>query len=253
MGLIAYEGPSRIDNKPIVVIVTGEKGDTANEKTGPMAQTWILRSDISPNVAIHTGEDVSICGSCPLRGIIQKNEDGSTKNMGRSCYVTVRNAPLAVWNAWQRGSYAEIGQQAWKDIKTRLGSYGDPAAIPFKILKNLIDKGSGKWTGYTHQWRIKKFQALRKLVMASTSSVEETKLAWKKGWRTFRIRKAGEPLLPGEIECPASEEGGKRRTCDTCGACNGIGLNMSRQNAVSVSIVVHGTKAALLNYEKFAV
>jgi len=253
MGLIAYQGPSRIDGQPVVMIVTGEKGDTANEKTGPMAQSWILRADMSPTVAVNEGEDKSICGSCPLRGLIQKNDDGTTKNVGRSCYVSVRNAPLAVWNAWQRGRYAELGQNAWAGIKTRLGSYGDPAAIPFKILKALVGKGSGKWTGYTHQWRLLKFQALRKLVMASTSSIEETKLAWAKGWRTFRIRKAGEPLLPGEIECPASEEGGKRRTCDTCGACNGIGLNGSRQGAVSVSIVVHGGLAVLSNYEKFAV
>lgn len=65
MGLIAYQGPSRIDGQPVVMIVTGEKGDTANEKTGPMAQSWILRADMSPALAINQGEDKSICGSCP--------------------------------------------------------------------------------------------------------------------------------------------------------------------------------------------
>ena len=58
MSLVAYQGPSRIDGKtPVVVLVSGEKGDSANEKTGPMAQTWILTADIASYVAIHTGAD----------------------------------------------------------------------------------------------------------------------------------------------------------------------------------------------------
>ena len=252
MSLVAYQGPSRIDGKtPVVVLVSGEKGDSANEKTGPMAQTWILTADIAPYVAIHTGADEAICGQCPLRGLVTKipGQDG-TKNVGRSCYVSVRNAPRAVWQSWKRGNYKEIGQAAWSGLMTRLGAYGDPAAVPFRVLVDLIKRGSGKWTGYTHQWRQRKFQPLRKLVMASTSSVEETLEAQSKGWRTFRIRKPGEPLLKGEFECPASEEAGKKKTCDTCGACNGIGLKGQRSRVPSVSIVVHGTKGALGNYDR---
>lgn len=250
MGLIAYTGPSRINGKPVVLLVSGENGESSNEKTGPMAQTWILPADVAPHVAIHTGDDESVCGGCPLRGLIRKNDDGTTTNYGRSCYVSVRNAPRAVWNAWKSGKYKHLADSAWSNLKTRLGAYGDPAAIPFKVLVDLVNRGSGKWTGYTHQWRKRKFQPLRELVMASTSSVKETREAWRRGWRTFRIRKPGEALLPGEFECPASEEAGKRKTCDTCGACNGIGLNGSRSRAPSVSIVVHGTKGAIGNYER---
>ena len=39
-------------------------------------QTWILRSDMNPLEAIHTGHDASICGDCPLRGILQDTERG---------------------------------------------------------------------------------------------------------------------------------------------------------------------------------
>ena len=249
MSLVAFQGPSRIDGKPVVILVSGENGNSENAKTGPMAQTWILRADIAPHVAIHTGDDKSVCGDCPLRGLIRKNEDGSTTNHGRSCYVNVRNAPRAVWMAWKAGKY-RIAQSAWKSFKTRLGSYGDPAAVPFKVLVDLIKRGSGKWTGYTHQWRQRKFQPLRKLVMASTSSVEETQQAQKMGWRTFRIRKPGEPLMANEFECPASTEAGARLDCDRCGACNGIGLKGTRQKAHSVSIVVHGGKGTLGNYNR---
>ena len=53
MGLIAYTGPSRINGKPVVLLVSGENGESANEKTGPMAQTWILPADVAPHVAIN--------------------------------------------------------------------------------------------------------------------------------------------------------------------------------------------------------
>ena len=64
---IIYEGPSLIDNKPIVVIYQPQG---RNPKIGDMAQTWILRSDIDPITANRTGGDYSICGNCPHKGII---------------------------------------------------------------------------------------------------------------------------------------------------------------------------------------
>ena len=60
-GTIIYQGESLIDNKNIVVIYfNGSK----NTKTGNMAQTYIIRSDIDPLLASKTGEDYSICGNC---------------------------------------------------------------------------------------------------------------------------------------------------------------------------------------------
>jgi hypothetical protein len=62
-----------IDGEPIVVIATGFKRSSANPKTGDMLQTWILRRDVAPFAAIHNGADASICGDCPLRGIIERS------------------------------------------------------------------------------------------------------------------------------------------------------------------------------------
>ena len=59
------------------------------------------------------------------------------------------------------------------------------------------------------------------------------------GWRYFRVRRADDPLLAGEIVCPASAEGGKRRTCETCKACAG---NPNERGA-SVVIIAHGATA----------
>jgi hypothetical protein len=44
---------SELDSSaPLVAIITGMRGGSANPKTGPMAQLWILRSDMSPLDAI---------------------------------------------------------------------------------------------------------------------------------------------------------------------------------------------------------
>jgi hypothetical protein len=92
---VLYEGPSRVDGQPIVVVVTGFQRRSANGKTGDMVQTWILRSDMNPLEAIHAGQDSSLCGDCPLRGIMQDTERG-TVNRRRACHVNVHQAPLRI-------------------------------------------------------------------------------------------------------------------------------------------------------------
>lgn len=41
-GFIAYQGPSQLDGKPVVLIVT-RAGRRSNRKTGALVQTYILR------------------------------------------------------------------------------------------------------------------------------------------------------------------------------------------------------------------
>jgi hypothetical protein len=54
-GYILYQGPSAIDGKPIVVIATGFASKSNNGKTGDMIQTWIIRQDIAPHLAVKSG------------------------------------------------------------------------------------------------------------------------------------------------------------------------------------------------------
>ena len=253
-GYICYEGPSRLDGKPVVVIATGvgdtKSEQTKNSKTGPMVQVWILRSDIPPIEAISTGEDVSICGSCPLRGIVEKLKN-RTANKMRSCYVSVKNAPRAIYESYREGNYEHLTDDVrWESQATRLGAYGDPAAIPYRVSRNLISRGNGKGTGYTHQHAHSKLQPMRKLVMASVHSEDEARALHLKGWRTFRTMKAGESLMDNEIMCPASEEAGKRLTCNECKACNGVGPEESRLGAVSVAIYAHGSPSTIGSYNR---
>ena len=117
----------------------------------------------------------------------------------------------------------------------RLGSYGDPAAVPAWIWRALVRKAKG-WTGYTHQWKIR--PAMHDLCMASVDNAEEYAEAKNAGWRTFRVRTADEQLGDREIACPASDEAGNKTTCEKCRLCAG-----TSKPAKDIAIIVHGTKA----------
>jgi hypothetical protein len=247
-GLVLWQGASLIDGAPIVVIATGLQRKSSNVKTGGMVQTYILRADMEPTAAIKVGADASICGACPHRG------DGTGK--GRTCYVNVGQGPLAVWRAWKRGAYkaaplayspsgipllSEVGQGRI----VRLGTYGDPAAVPAWVWQELTRDCVGH-TGYTHQWR-KCDQSLCSLVMASADSVSDAAEAHAAGWRTFRVALPCDPVkLDGEARCPASAEMGKRLTCEQCRACNGTATGRRG----SIVIQAHGGFAVMANVRR---
>ena len=66
-GRVVWEGESRLDGAPIVLIVTGFSQKSANRKTGRMLQSYILRRDVAPLEAVRTGLDTSVCGGCRHR------------------------------------------------------------------------------------------------------------------------------------------------------------------------------------------
>jgi hypothetical protein len=150
-GAIIYRGPSMLDGAPIVVVATGLAKGSNNTKTGAgLIQTWILRDDVSPTDAVNGGQDASICGACPHRGDLV---DG--RNVNRSCYVTVFQAPLNVWKSAHRGIYADVSDNLTATFAgrgVRLGAYGDPAAVPLAVWHAVLAEASF-WTGYTHQWK----------------------------------------------------------------------------------------------------
>jgi len=228
--MILFEGPSNIDGKPIVVIAITR---TTNGKTGDMVQTYILRQDIPPLEALATGEDVSICGDCKYRA-------------GGPCYVTVMHGPRSVWAAYKRGSYKKVPTALIADIgrdrHVRLGTYGDPAAAPLSVWRQLTHLAAGH-TGYTHQWRDARFRQWLMLCMASVDTPQEASEAQAHGFRTYRVRLAEEPVLPGEFVCPASSEAGKRLQCEDCLACDGTDLSNQRRRKASPVIIAHGSKA----------
>lgn len=238
---IFYRGPSQLDGASILGIVTGLSTPSRNAKTGDMLQTYILREDLPPPEAVRTGADRSICGDCALRG------DGN--GLGRACYVQTKWAPLGIWKAVKdRASIADDAYQILTGAATRgrairLGTYGDPCAIPLYVWAWLLGEVVG-WTGYTHQWREDRFQDYKTICMASVDDVVGLMEARALGWRTFRTRASvAEALTPDEIVCPASAEwaasGRRQITCQQCQLCRG-----SSRPAKGIAIIAHGSRTA---------
>lgn len=230
-GFILYDGPSELDGAPIVAVAITS---SANRKTGNMVQTYILRRDVAPIAALHSGADSSICGHCPHRPIL-----------GGACYVNVAQGPTVVFKALTARRYpvasaADIAQLA-RGRMVRLGTYGDPMAVPSHVWRALVAPADGH-TGYTHQWLSgdvaeSQREEISALCMASADTPAEREMADSIGLRTFRVRTPDEPLMPGEFSCPAAAESGKRKTCAQCGACNGV---HESGRAASPTIIVHG-------------
>jgi hypothetical protein len=222
---IIYNGPSLLDGKPIVVIATYSNRNT---KTGKVVQTYILRSDINPLEASKTGEDFSICGSCPMRGEVTTDPKRKIAK-GRKCYVNLGQGVLIVFKSFLRGVYKEGDPRTMgRGRFVRVGTYGDPAAVPSEVWDELLAECE-TWTAYTHQkpWR-------PDIAMQSADSYDEAKAHWAEGRRTFRvIVDLGDIDKSKETLCPASKEAGRRVQCTACKLCKGSSL------AKSIAIVEH--------------
>ena len=221
-GYVLYDGPSQLDGKPIICIATLK---TSNRKTGDMVQTWIMRSDINPVEASQTGDDASVCGTCPHKPTA----------LG-SCYVNLGQAPNQVFNSFHREIYprfdAKKHGQHISNRKIRLGAYGDPAAVPFEVMAEFAKLGIGH-TGYTHQHTHKHFDnRYFSLVMASADTPKQSLKLQALGAKTFRVALPDDGLFDHEIECLSDSDG---INCADCLKCDGQTQN--------IAIAVHGSRS----------
>ena len=243
LGFIAYEGPSQIDGRPIVVIVNKLAGSD-NAKTGAdLVQTFIIRADVAPTDALKTGDDVSICGQCGHRPILAKI------NGQAPCYVNVGRSVRSVFEAYKRGRYQRATPGQLRAIlagrKVRLGTYEDPAAAPVAMWQEITADAAGV-VGYSHQWQSVNFDhaAWAPLIMASADSIDEAAQANLYGMRVFRVS-VGVDKQPGEATCPASAEGGKKATCDLCMLCGGTS-KAARDIVIADHAVGHKRRVIML-------
>lgn len=246
-GIVLYKGPSMIDGRLIVAIATGIKYKTDNEKIGDMIPVYIMRPDIPPIAGTKLGWDISCCGNCKHRDF-------------RSCYVNLCHGPENVFKAYHNDKYIPYSHDVlplFEGKNIRLGAWGDPAAVPVWVW-DYICGNAKSYTGYTHQWNNKKIDTyLKSFCMASCDLISEQRKAQSLNWRTFRIRMIKNEetmrspllmnehqILPNEFVCPASEEGGRKTTCDKCKACMGI-MATTKKNSC---ILVHGANFKIQNF-----
>lgn len=235
-GAVIWEGETCLPGVKgrIAAIITGLDGSSKNRKTGPMAQVWYIPIDQEGTLfrAVETGNDKAVCGDCKHR-----------PSTGGACYVDLFRGPQRIWHTFRRDGYprAPIGdiREALQGRLVRFGAYGEPPSIPRSVYAELLPALAG-WQGYTHAWGrldVREWGFL----MASTDTRAETLAARAAGWRTFRVRLAGEALDPEERVCPAAAEAGHKLTCAQCRQCDGALYAPNRPSRV---IVAHGFRAS---------
>lgn len=232
-GYVVWEGASLIDGSPIVLILTGFANPTSNRKTGRQIQSWILSQNYVPTYAAKHGFDNSICGSCPLK----------LSKIG-SCYVNLLT-PNNIYRSYIAGNYPKFSEKELAILHhyrypLRIGSYGDPTAVPLEVWEPLI-LVSGKHTGYTHRHKNCDLR-WQKYLMASVETISEAKQAQNIGWRTFRIIAPDAPLRDNEILCRHTED--DRIQCETCLLCDG---SSSKPN---IADKIHGLNWKVSNFLK---
>ena len=214
---IAFWQGAGLDGAPIVAVVTGLVLKSDNRKTGVMAQSYIIRRDMSPMDASRLGADVSVCGTCDLRKHLVAKILAETGERKAKCYVNV-SWLTKMWTGLYTGRVVwmdpvELGKLlAYLAMPLRQGAYGDPAAVPLSVWDAL---DTVKGTSYSHQWRA---IDIKQYAMASVKNLKEAKEAQSKGWRTYRVDVEQVGPQAGEIMCPAESKG---VTCAACGLCNG--------------------------------
>lgn len=233
---VIFRGPSRIDGAPLVVVCVVT---STNSKTANMVQTYIIRADVDPQTAVIRGLDVSICGACVHRG---RWDATAGRMVGRTCYVTLWQGPRVVWEKLN-------GPKPYRDVAgdvdairalgfgrlVRLGTYGDPAAVPVEVWDALLADAIAH-TGYTHQWKNERIAGhLKGRLMASCDTPADRERARAAGWDTFTVAPVGE-AVDGANLCPASREAGKRTTCADCLKCSGA-------RGADIYIPAHGATA----------
>jgi hypothetical protein len=221
-----WQGPSAYTGREVRAVVKGH----VNDKVGQALGLWILPVAIGPVEAIRARADADVCGTC--RHSAQAGDATCYTHLGSSRILF--SAPTGtggtLWHAMTGTSRAAT--------HLRSAVYGDVGALPadaVAIVRDLRARLALRPLGYTHAWSTRPDLAADH--MASVDSVQEAVEARAKGWRYFRTREPGEPLLPGEVQCPATKEAVRANpiTCSQCGLCAGN----ARAKLPSVSVWRH--------------
>jgi hypothetical protein len=204
----------------IFAALTGLTAESKNKKTGNMLGVSILPIEEKPSDSIKHKADGPQCGGCALAA-------GTPGPW--SCYVN----PVSLNSVWTATVKKKVSKMADKFLQfnrtpVRLGTYGDPALLPRKLLKKLVNGGARGWTGYTHKWEdcSPEYSAY---LMASIDRTNSKEKAIALGYRTYRILGELDTLDSDEILCPHPAV-----QCADCRLCSGNGTK-AKNIAVRIS------------------
>lgn len=210
----------------VVLVLTNIKGGSQNEKTGDMVQSWVFdRNKLTDRVF------GAKCSECPM-----VSECYVMK--GRGAHNAVRRATLKALGLLEGNtSYKVVSLSEVLPMLSgrplRLGSYGDPSAIPLDDMRALVEAADGH-TGYTHFWRSSD-PAYSQFLMASVEDLAGEMLAQSLGYRTYRVLRKHETqheVSERSILCLEKSAG---LSCADCLVCCGT----SKPRAKNIYIYEH--------------
>lgn len=210
----------------VVLVLTNIRGGSQNEKTGDMVQSWIFdRAKLTAKVF------GAKCDACPL-----VNDCYVTSNT--RAHLSVRRATLKALgllegNTSYKVTTLEKVLPMLSGRPLRLGSYGDPSAIPLDDMRALVEAADGH-TGYTHFWRSSD-PAYSQFLMASVEDLAGEMLAQSLGYRTYRVLRKHETeheVSERSILCLEKSAG---LSCADCLVCSGT----SKPKAKHIYIYEH--------------
>jgi hypothetical protein len=183
---------------------------STNSKTGNVIQQWVTPAKWEGAKKIDQINSQSVCADCPLM---------------ERCYVKRGQANMGLKSGAKSTNFTEADETDYLDLFKkqflRFGAFGEPVLAGKKVISKLVGV-LRNWTGYTHRWKLPEYQWAKDYLMASCDS-NDWQQAEEMGWRQFIVIKKGDPIPPHAVNCPASEEAGKRTTCENCGLCKGNG------------------------------
>jgi hypothetical protein len=200
---------------------------TKDKKTGNVPASYSAKESCPDSCSLKEG-------GCYAWGLFYLNILGAKINDGRIQYGTLKDALK------DRNPLAKI-------VRHRIaGDILNDAEETYKECKVIEDEGLIN-IGYTHNWKDKSAEKLKKYFRASCDSMEEVLEARKNGWGATLVVQEPAPkrlqLPNGEfaIKCPArvGVENKKDITCNSCTLCK----ITDKTIATTVMFEIHGNAA----------
>jgi len=210
----------------VVVLASGFTKPSANAKTGPMIQIWILNKAENPMESVLSGSDSNNCLNCFFRPALFHDalQQGLIPQGSKRCYVNKSKAPRSLWVKFTKGGYTALPSiELFRHKSVRFGAYGEPVLIPLEIVASIVDVAK-MHTGYTHDWRNPLRSGYKRFFMASTMESDYAE-AKRLGWRAFSVAtqsNGADSLCPASHEFRAAHPGRKPIQCIDCGLCSGL-------------------------------
>ena len=190
-------------------VITGFKSKSTNRKTGGMIQTYLLdKKTLTSEPKVFGAK----CSDCPMVSKCYVNHDK----------MSVRRTVKKLLNG-EKTSYSfstlEEVLPLLKGERVRLGTYGDPSALPLQDMKKICETSDG-WTGYTHFFK-EIDSDYSKYLMASVESLSSELLAHALGYLTFRVLLKEDETLEVSKQSIQCLNITINRQCTDCLLCSG--------------------------------